>query len=530
MAPVTAYQHTNYRGYSVQFEIGSHLKSQIVSLGGKNNDLSSIRISPGYKVTLYRDDNFQGTSYQLTSARSDFGKIGWNDKVSSLKVEQLDHRITVYQHTNYRGYSVSFETGSYSKSQIVNLGGKNNDISSVKVDPGYKVTLYTGDNFQGGSLELTADRSNLHSIGWGDKTSSLEVEEVSTLPAPTIYNATQHAAIYSAAQHASVSLLMEKSDGLYVGSGFIIRHDSSSNYYICTVAHNVLENDRNTYASKIVASVSTADNAYKAVECSVVGVAGYADIAILKMNTTIPNLTHLSWATNSTNIGDVCYVIGDPLGVDAISFCQGNIRDTKYVFENIIKSVCISNPIYGGNSGSCILDGAGEVIGIISYGFVGTDSISWGAHHSVIEHVSNYIITNHESSGSISNFIGGTLNAELRPIDSYYGYSTGQVSGTSDFDLQGYYVSSIDGSSPLTTSDVVTKLDDQLVGLHNSHSTLTDIYLSPSTSLSLHLNNDASATSMTTSLLSVADDIFLGGGADVEHRRKTRLCGPVKKT
>ena len=141
------------------------------------------------------------------------------------------------------------------------------------------------------------------------------------------------------------------------------------------------------------------------------------------METTIPNLTYLEWATTSPSIGDVAIVIGDPLGLDAQSFALGSIRDHKYTYLNHVKSVCITNSILGGNSGSPILNADFEVIGIISYGMISTDTVSWGAHHEIIEHVTNHIISGYQSTGNITNFIGGTFNAEMTPIDSAYAHT-----------------------------------------------------------------------------------------------------------
>ncbi|SFO76039.1 Por secretion system C-terminal sorting domain-containing protein [Chitinophaga sp. YR627] len=84
--------------------------------------------------------------------------------------------VTVYKDCNYAGYAVNLSTGTYTLSQLNALGILNDDISSLKVTSGYKVTLYKHDNFGGATLAVTADNSCLVANNWNDSTSSLKVE------------------------------------------------------------------------------------------------------------------------------------------------------------------------------------------------------------------------------------------------------------------------------------------------------------------------------------------------------------------
>jgi len=87
---------------------------------------------------------------------------------------------TVYKDCNYAGYAVGLNTGTYTLSQLIALGVSNDDISSIKVNSGYKVTLYRDDNFTGPSLVKTADDACLVDDVFNDSTSSLKVETNTT--------------------------------------------------------------------------------------------------------------------------------------------------------------------------------------------------------------------------------------------------------------------------------------------------------------------------------------------------------------
>ncbi|SFL11552.1 protein of unknown function [Paenibacillus sp. 1_12] len=83
--PVTVYKDSPYSGSSQEFDVGSYDVSALSVVG--NDAISSIRVAPGYKVTLYKDAGFKGSTKVLTSDQlylSDF-----NDQTSSLKIETI---------------------------------------------------------------------------------------------------------------------------------------------------------------------------------------------------------------------------------------------------------------------------------------------------------------------------------------------------------------------------------------------------------------------------------------------------------
>ena len=83
---VTLYTDASYKGKAVTLSEGQYNLSRMGLYNLKDNDMSSLKVTPGFKVTIYEDDNFNGKSKSYTASESFVGEE-WNDKMSSLKVE-----------------------------------------------------------------------------------------------------------------------------------------------------------------------------------------------------------------------------------------------------------------------------------------------------------------------------------------------------------------------------------------------------------------------------------------------------------
>ena len=82
---VTAYADCSYAGFSGGLKIGDYTLADLTNLGIYDNDIASLKVSPGFKVVLYENDNFSGESVEITSDSACLNN--WSDKVSSLKVK-----------------------------------------------------------------------------------------------------------------------------------------------------------------------------------------------------------------------------------------------------------------------------------------------------------------------------------------------------------------------------------------------------------------------------------------------------------
>jgi hypothetical protein len=180
--PVTVFQDGDFNGSSQPFAEGLYNVNQLNVVG--NDKISSVKVAPGYRLTLYRDKDFSGGTKTLT------GDAAWlddfNDATSSLKVEKIggpNKPVIAYSNSPYGGFEQQFDIGNYDVAQL-QAGVGNDTISSLRIAPGYKVTLYKDYNFSGASKVLTADA--IYIFDFNDSVSSLKVETVSPLDATSV--------------------------------------------------------------------------------------------------------------------------------------------------------------------------------------------------------------------------------------------------------------------------------------------------------------------------------------------------------
>lgn len=122
-----------------------------------DNQLSSIKIPRGLRVTLFEEVAFGGRAVTLNaSVGDDFLRTNkFDDAVSSIKVEQVDPRelvVTLYSES-FKGNSQELKPGRY---LVRDITLPRNTLTSVHVPEGMLLTLYEHDNFRG--VYETADR------------------------------------------------------------------------------------------------------------------------------------------------------------------------------------------------------------------------------------------------------------------------------------------------------------------------------------------------------------------------------------
>lgn len=82
---VTVFDQCDHTGFSVGLKTGNYTSTNLASLFIGNDRISSIKIAEGFKVTLYKNNNFGGDSIELTSTLNCFSEE-WNNRISSIKI------------------------------------------------------------------------------------------------------------------------------------------------------------------------------------------------------------------------------------------------------------------------------------------------------------------------------------------------------------------------------------------------------------------------------------------------------------
>ncbi len=141
-----------------------------------NDRLSSLHIPPGYVVTLYEHNNYRGASEEITQSDGNLtdNRIGDN-RVSSIRIryEPEPEGVILFDQPGFRGQPHVL-IGFFPDLHKSDIG--NDTISSLRVPPGFIVTLYEHTHFAGTSEVLTGDDRNLRDNVVGDnRVSSIRI-------------------------------------------------------------------------------------------------------------------------------------------------------------------------------------------------------------------------------------------------------------------------------------------------------------------------------------------------------------------
>lgn len=230
-----------------------------------------------------------------------------------------------------------------------------------------------------------------------------------------------------------------------LGSGVII----SSDGYIVTNNH-VIDN-----ADEISVSISKDSTEYTA---KVIGKDPKSDLAVIKIETKKELPAIMMGYSDTLEIGDVVFAIGNPFGVGQ-SVTHGIIsaqhKDSVGIneYENFIQTDAPINP---GNSGGALVDSRGALIGINSAIMTrsgGNNGIGFAIEVDMVRNITKQLI----ESGSIARgYLGvsiANLDKELRELyKSSKGAMIVQVSPDSPAEKAG-----------LQRGDLITKIDHKSV-------------------------------------------------------------------
>jgi len=185
-----------------------------------------------------------------------------------------------------------------------------------------------------------------------------EIEAIETL-------STDFSKIAQESLGSVVSVLTDKGQG----SGAIISRDGEviTNYHVIQGAGavNVLSYDKTIYRADVV------------------GFDADVDIAVLKIKSNETFRRLMFGDSDDVNIGETVVALGNPLGLD-FTVTQG-IISARRLASNDVEYIQIDVPLNPGNSGGPLIDAAGKIIGINTFGITGGEGLGFAIPSNTAE-------------------------------------------------------------------------------------------------------------------------------------------------
>jgi hypothetical protein len=119
-----------------------------------------------------------GAGNPATNGYSEYASLGSYFISGNIPPASVNGVAIAYKDCDYNGYAAGLDVGSYTQSQLNARGILNDDISSLRVNQGYRVELFENDNFTGASTSITANTACLVAAGWNDRATSIRVSTI----------------------------------------------------------------------------------------------------------------------------------------------------------------------------------------------------------------------------------------------------------------------------------------------------------------------------------------------------------------
>lgn len=137
-----------------------------------HDEMSSLRIAPGCRVTIAEHPNMRGDLIQFSSDQHFVG-WDWNDKASSFNLECGDIKenlVCVYRHIDLKGPSQCFNSeGNFNLASI-------NSMSSFTLKEGCRLRLFEYHNQGGRKLSFYSGSHNLVPHDFDNEADSINIE------------------------------------------------------------------------------------------------------------------------------------------------------------------------------------------------------------------------------------------------------------------------------------------------------------------------------------------------------------------
>ncbi len=322
-----------------------------------------------------------------------------------------------------------------------------------------------------------------------------------------------------------ISLRDTNTNSYYIGSGFFMEIDGASNYnpnsygYVVTAAHVILNANEAGPGNVWIHLQSPTNQSIQVdgVNAVIVGYDKLADVALIRLNSSSYTSLHLPVkdSRSQLQIGEYVNVIGYPQGDDSQSVSRGVVRDNKYQAAFSMETVFTDASIYGGNSGGPILTDSGHVVGILSWGYNGTEEMNGGVASYLFMPILRHFVDYY--AGSIVSYPKGYLGiSDYTYVDVLYPMIYPGVK------VEGVEVLARDSSitpAKFNLYDIITEVEGNRIGMLNGmYPLFTEIHLrAPGTTISVKYRawngssyNAETSKTVTLSAMNPANDIILG--------------------
>ena len=182
--PVVLYNGVNYQGAN------KALTESWSGGGGFDRNIQSIRVPPGYRLTLYAEKNYRGTQTTITGDWNPGAGAWWINRIRSIRVDraQIQPPIrppvrppvrppaprdfpVIYAGTNFDGPAEAIERDWSSN----DWDGSPHTIRSIRVPQGWYLVLYARRNFTGRSYNVSSNITFAPGDFWYNRIRSIRV-------------------------------------------------------------------------------------------------------------------------------------------------------------------------------------------------------------------------------------------------------------------------------------------------------------------------------------------------------------------
>lgn len=184
----TLWAEENYKGEKIEV---IRLGLFDISTIGNVSAVKSVKVKEGYNLTIFELPNGKGNKIQLKAdtpvLSTVFSKSTLSAQLDAIQSQSATPTVvgyaTLYDQTGYKGNVM--EITQLGTTDIDKLTFMNDNLRSIKVKPGYKVTLSELPERQGDKRIIVGNRPSLGTFN--GKTSSLVVEQIEPGPYVTLY-------------------------------------------------------------------------------------------------------------------------------------------------------------------------------------------------------------------------------------------------------------------------------------------------------------------------------------------------------